>query len=85
MDNGTSTALTGKETLTTIADADFKEIESKPLPPANGLSDEDNAFLASFSDKRRKRLLWKVDIRLLPMLGMYYLFAYLDRANIGKL
>jgi hypothetical protein len=34
-----------------------------------------------FSDKETKRILFKVDIRLLPILALFYLLAYLDRGN----
>ena len=34
-----------------------------------------------FSDKETRRILFKVDIRLLPILALFYLLAYLDRGN----
>lgn len=45
---------------------------------------EDRQFLESFSDERRKAMYRKIDWRLVPMLSLLYLFAYLDRANIGN-
>jgi MFS family permease len=48
------------------------------------LSEEDAAFLEGFSEERRKRVIRKVDIRLVPFLAVLYLMAFLDRANIGN-
>ncbi|KAF7164714.1 hypothetical protein CNMCM6106_001126 [Aspergillus hiratsukae] len=49
-----------------------------------GLSAEDAEFYASFPPERKKKLLHKVDIRLVPMLAVLYLISHLDRANIGN-
>ncbi|KAJ5698922.1 major facilitator superfamily domain-containing protein [Penicillium macrosclerotiorum] len=48
------------------------------------LSDDEQAFLSNFTDEQRKKVMWKLDIRLIPMLAFLYLMAYLDRANIGN-
>ena len=42
---------------------------------------ESTVELQDFSDKETKRTLFKVDIRLLPILALFYLLAYLDRGN----
>ncbi len=47
------------------------------------ISSEEAAFLASFSDEQRKRVLRKIDWRLVPMLLILYLISFIDRANIG--
>ena len=73
-------------------DLEIAEYDTKPVAnhddlkgfDYNGLSGEDNAFLTGFSEERRKATLRKVDVRLLPMLGLFYLFSFLDRANIGR-
>ena len=31
-----------------------------------------------------KRLLWKLDLRLVPWLSLLYLLSFLDRTNIGN-
>ncbi|KAL3458592.1 major facilitator superfamily domain-containing protein [Aspergillus heterothallicus] len=49
-----------------------------------GLPSEDANFYRSFPVERRKRLLRKIDIRLIPMLAVLYLISHLDRANIGN-
>jgi hypothetical protein len=48
-----------------------------------GLSPEDADFYTAFSPSRRKKLLRKIDIRLIPMLATLYLISHIDRANIG--
>lgn len=42
---------------------------------------ESTVELQDFTDKETKRILFKVDIRLLPVLALFYLLAYLDRGN----
>ncbi|KAK4032961.1 putative transporter-like protein 24 [Parachaetomium inaequale] len=49
-----------------------------------GLTDDDAAFYNNFSPERRKRVMRKVDMRLVPMLAILYLVSHLDRANIGN-
>ncbi|KAJ5129824.1 uncharacterized protein N7515_005863 [Penicillium bovifimosum] len=49
-----------------------------------GLSAEDAEFYSDFTPEQRKAVLWKVDIRLVPMLATLYLVSHLDRANIGN-
>lgn len=49
-----------------------------------GLTDEDADFYNGFSQERRKRIMRKVDCRLVPMLAILYLVSHLDRANIGN-
>lgn len=45
---------------------------------------ESTVDIREFSDKEAKRILFKVDIRLLPILALFYLLAYLDRGNMGN-
>lgn len=51
---------------------------------AMGVADEDALFYHSYPEEKQKRLLWKVDIRLVPFLALLYLAAHIDRANIGN-
>ena len=39
---------------------------------------------AGFDAKREARLLFKMDIRLIPVLALLYLMSFLDRGNIGN-
>lgn len=36
------------------------------------------------SAEEMKALIWKLDLRLIPFLGLLYLCSFLDRVNIGK-
>lgn len=47
------------------------------------LAADDAQFLANFTDAQRKKVLRKVDWRLVPMLLILYLISFIDRANIG--
>ncbi|EGU88786.1 hypothetical protein FOXB_00708 [Fusarium oxysporum f. sp. conglutinans Fo5176] len=49
-----------------------------------GLSQEDADFLNNFPEERKKAVIRKVDWRLIPMLVLLYLIAYLDKTNIGN-
>ncbi|KAF7555164.1 hypothetical protein G7Z17_g2366 [Cylindrodendrum hubeiense] len=49
-----------------------------------GLSPEDWEFLNTFPEDHKKKILRKVDWRLVPMLVLLYLIAYLDKTNIGN-
>jgi sugar phosphate permease len=51
----------------------------------NVSSDETNTnnyFEATTAEE--KKLLWKIDLHLLPILFILYMFAFLDRVNIGN-
>ncbi|KAI8286699.1 hypothetical protein K4K60_000213 [Colletotrichum sp. SAR11_57] len=48
------------------------------------LTPEDQAFLDNFPEDRKKRVMRKLDWRLVPLLGLLYLISFLDRANIGN-
>lgn len=49
-----------------------------------GISEEDAAFYEDFPETKRKTMLRKIDIRLVPCLALLYLMAHIDRANIGN-
>ncbi|KAF5518081.1 putative transporter [Colletotrichum aenigma] len=51
---------------------------------ADELSPEDQSFLDNFPEDRKKRVMRKLDWRLVPLLGLLYLISFLDRANIGN-
>ncbi len=48
-----------------------------------GLLPEDADFYTNYSEEKRKKVIHKVDIRLVPMLAVLYLISHIDRANIG--
>lgn len=49
-----------------------------------GLSDDDAEFFTNYPEDARKKLFRKIDFRLVPVLAVLYLFAHIDRANIGN-
>ncbi|KAJ5049905.1 hypothetical protein NUH16_008428 [Penicillium rubens] len=49
-----------------------------------GISADDAEFLSNFLDEAKKKVLRKVDVRLVPMLALLYLVAYIDKTNIGN-
>ncbi|CAD0084620.1 unnamed protein product [Aureobasidium vineae] len=49
-----------------------------------GLTHEEADFFENFSTEQRKALIRKVDLRLVPVLALLYLFSHIDRANIGN-
>lgn len=49
-----------------------------------GLSSDDIEFYNGFDAEKRKRLVRKIDVRLIPVLTILYLIAHIDRANIGN-
>ncbi len=51
-------------------------IDDLPDPDA-GLSDEERAA-------HDRKLLWKLDLKLIPWLSFLYLISFLDRTNIGN-
>lgn len=49
-----------------------------------GLTQEETDFYENFPDDKRKKMIRKVDVRLVPVLALLYLMAHIDRANIGN-
>lgn len=51
---------------------------------ASVVSDNDAQFLVNFTEEQHKRVIRKVDYRLVPVLLVLYLISFIDRANIGS-
>lgn len=54
------------------------------LPSFQNERDEYEYMLTQFDSKRQAKLLRKIDLRLLPVLIVFYLISFLDRANFGN-
>ncbi|WVW85876.1 hypothetical protein I302_107914 [Kwoniella bestiolae CBS 10118] len=72
-----------------FTDADAKKADlliiEDAQPPARGvLTQEEQQFMDSFPQEARDKAFRKVDIRLIPMLALLYLFSFIDRANLGN-
>ncbi|KAJ5724573.1 hypothetical protein N7493_006301 [Penicillium malachiteum] len=68
------------ESAPVIADSEkgpATEVKRHLEDPDTGLSEEERA-------KIDRRLLWKLDLRLIPWLSLLYLASFLDRTNIGN-
>ncbi|KAM0437827.1 hypothetical protein ACHAPT_002192 [Fusarium lateritium] len=63
---------------------DIVQLEDQKMPRHSHLSLEDEAWLANFPETRKKEVVRKIDIRLVPLLAILYLFSFIDRANIGN-
>ncbi|KAI0485285.1 major facilitator superfamily transporter [Xylariaceae sp. FL0804] len=59
-----------------------QHLETRPTYTA--LSLEDAEFLANYPLEKQRRVIRKVDWRLMPMLVFLYLITYLDKTNIGN-
>lgn len=46
--------------------------------------DNENAGYISPSPEELKAVIWKLDVRIIPFLGLLYLCSFLDRVNIGN-
>lgn len=49
-----------------------------------GITAEETDFYENFPEDKRKKMVRKVDVRLVPVLALLYLMAHIDRANIGN-
>ncbi|KAI8334654.1 major facilitator superfamily domain-containing protein [Chlamydoabsidia padenii] len=67
---GIDKAVVGNPEFTLISDVE-----------SNG--DDQHGFIPP-TDKEIKKLLWKMDLRMVPWLGILYLCSFLDRVNIGN-
>ncbi|KAK3633298.1 hypothetical protein LTR56_015866 [Elasticomyces elasticus] len=77
--DGVSLSAIGKDLEKTT------EIEMVYNKYANlGIDTDDAEFFETFPDDKHKKMLRKIDFRLVPMLALLYLCAHIDRANIGN-
>jgi hypothetical protein len=66
--------------------------EPKPHPSVEDARDveiasddiDEQHFDASYRSPQEKALVWKQDLRIVPLCAAIYLLCYLDRSNIGK-
>ncbi|KAL4931455.1 major facilitator superfamily domain-containing protein [Aspergillus undulatus] len=70
-------------TMKNPSDSDLEKpsataVEGNVSPPSS------DSVEGAFSAQMQKRVLRKMDLRLIPMLALLYLLAFLDRGNIGN-
>ncbi|KAI7866807.1 major facilitator superfamily domain-containing protein [Spinellus fusiger] len=77
MDSQDQKALYQENTNKEIVIArDNKDIEIEKEPPSN--------LIDPASPEELKKIIWKLDFRILPLLSLLYLSSYIDRTNIGN-
>ncbi|PKS06826.1 hypothetical protein jhhlp_006902 [Lomentospora prolificans] len=65
-------------------DRSSENIESGEVLHVNTLATAPGTTLESFAHLDEKKILRKMDLRLIPMLALLYLLSFLDRGNIGN-
>jgi hypothetical protein len=75
-------SLTDKPTSVVQEDVGIKD-EAGVTEPTDGDSNSEGRDV-DFSEVDEKKTLRKMDIRLIPVLAVLYLLAFLDRGNIGN-
>jgi hypothetical protein len=58
--------------------------KAEEIAHIDALATGQNVTLASFAHLDEKKILRKMDMRLIPMLALLYLLSFLDRGNIGN-
>ncbi|KAF2474589.1 MFS nicotinic acid transporter-like protein Tna1 [Lindgomyces ingoldianus] len=53
-------------------------------PPTDGIPDPDAGLSEEERAAHDRKLLWKLDMKLIPWLSFLYLISFLDRTNIGN-
>ena len=62
--------------------ADIKAIEAHDT--GDFVAAKENGFSIDMSSAEEKSLVWKFDLRILPLLAVMYLFNSLDKSNLGN-
>ncbi|KAK7994533.1 hypothetical protein PG991_016121 [Apiospora marii] len=52
--------------------------------PYSSLAAEDAEFMRSYEGKQGKKVVRKIDLRLIPIMALLYLCSHIDRGNIGN-
>jgi hypothetical protein len=74
--------MTDAEKETVYVDDKLKNNDMTSLEDGPEKADDD---FVEPTPAELKALLWKLDLRIVPFLGLLYLCSFLDRVNIGKL
>ncbi|KAF2015069.1 MFS general substrate transporter [Aaosphaeria arxii CBS 175.79] len=61
-----------------------KDVELDEPSPYRNLSPEDAALMRSYEGERGRKVVRKIDYRLVPVMAVLYLLAHIDRGNIGN-
>jgi hypothetical protein len=66
---------------------DRHNVEKQEIVEYNDIEhsiDNENAGYIPPSPEELKAVIWKLDLRIIPFLGLLYLCSFLDRVNIGN-
>jgi hypothetical protein len=82
-DSPDSTSIHGdrKASITSFGHGKSKAEEKERI---DALATSPGVTMASFAHLDEKKILRKMDLRLIPMLALLYLLSFLDRGNIGN-
>ncbi|KAH8892345.1 high-affinity nicotinic acid transporter [Thozetella sp. PMI_491] len=78
MSNTVSAAVTSAEPAISLHGEKATALNDDGLPP------DVAALFKEFSGAKYRKLMRKMDLHLIPIIAVLYLFAYLDRGNIGN-
>lgn len=62
----------------------YKETTYDDLSPAPSQQHEDNGILAAYDDAAQKKIIHRIDYRLIPICGLMYCVSLLDRTNLSN-
>ena len=79
--DGTSIHAARKASITSFGHGRTKAEERARI---SALATSPGVTMASFAHLDEKKILRKMDLRLIPMLALLYLLSFLDRGNIGN-
>ena len=67
-----------------MADSEKKDVETGVIDSDSGTQSELAQMSGKEIEKLDRKLVLKLDLILVPIVAMFYLLAFLDRANIGN-
>jgi hypothetical protein len=67
-----------------ISSAQGRKNKAEEIARIDALATAPGVSMASFAHLDEKKILRKMDLRLIPMLALLYLLSFLDRGNIGN-
>ena len=60
----------------------------RQMESADQASSDDNEYMATMTPEERKaltrRILFKLDVRIIPIMALLFLCSFLDRTNVGN-
>ena len=79
MDTNSKNGIADKPVIEVIDSKYGQEKDISPVEDGNGVSTSPKT---TFSNAERRKLYWRVDMWVVPITTVLYLFSFIDRANI---